>query len=604
MGNRYVETSDSDEWKSKYLESLESQEAFEKLQGARLDLLRRGLVGVSLAADGVDENLDGLLTELRDLLRSSKAIDEMEPVLGEIETAVRKLDESKEKNHTQLSSGFESIVNQLCELQPPRKIKSKIKHFSQTLSDEVKDERNHGHLMNLISVIQAETLQTLRDRLEQEKLKNESEGSENSFLKKWLGRKKNEDNLDETQTRDGSINESLEQPEAELVHGSPDVDMSPELIDTIPEVTSPLSRHVKNFADNLSDTYEGEAVRERVGGIILTLLDQLIIPSSLKFREESIREKISEGLRWPEIPVTLSEVVSLVSRSQLEAQKETEFFLHDLNGKLAEIEKFLIFNEQSNQDRNENRLLLTDTVSNHIKEIQDNINDLENGTDLRLVIGQQIEFITQAMETFKHEEQAIENSSEDKISVLVERLDVLEKQSAELKLTIAEQSDRAYLDPLTQIPNRLAYERRSKEEYSRWQRYNSPLSLAVADIDLFKRINDTYGHVAGDKVLKVIAKLLSEDLREADFICRYGGEEFVIIFPETESTIAVSVLEKIRNRVASCPFHFKKNPVQITVSFGVSQFIEGDTVVSVFKRADKGLYRAKELGRDQVALED
>jgi len=244
------------------------------------------------------------------------------------------------------------------------------------------------------------------------------------------------------------------------------------------------------------------------------------------------------------------------------------------------------------------------TLGAHIKTIQDNIDGLDNGTDLRLVIGQQIEFITQAMETFKHEEQSIESSSEDKISVLVERLDALEQQSAELKLTIAEQSDRAYLDPLTQIPNRLAYERRSKEEYSRWQRYSSPLSLAVADIDLFKRINDTYGHVAGDKVLKVIAKLLSEDLREADFICRYGGEEFVILFPETESTNAVSVLEKVRHRVASCPFHFKKNPVQITVSFGVSQFIEGDTVVSVFKRADKGLYRAKELGRDQVVLEN
>jgi len=604
MGNRYVETSDSDEWKSKYLASLESQEEFEKQQGARLDLLRRGLVGVSLAADGVDENLDGLLTDLRDLLRSSKAIDEMEPVLSEIETAVRKLDEGKEKNHAQLLNGFESIVNQLCELHPPRKIKSKIKHFSEALPEEVKDERNHGHLMDLISVIQAETLQTLRQRLEQEKLKNESEASGNSFFTKLLGRKKKDDDLDEAQTSNGSINEPLEQPDSEAIHGASGVEIQPELIDAAAGIASPLSRHVKNFADNLSDTYEGEAVRERVGGIILTLLDQLIIPPSVKSKEENIREKISEGLRWPEIPVTLSEVVSLVSRSQLEAQKETEFFLHDLNGKLTEIEKFLIFNEQSNQDRNENRLLLSDTVSSHIKTIQDNIDGLDNGTDLRLVIGQQIEFITQAMETFKHEEQSIENSSEDKISVLVERLDALEQQSAELKLTIAEQSDRAYLDPLTQIPNRLAYERRSKEEYSRWQRYSSPLSLAVADIDLFKRINDTYGHVAGDKVLKVIAKLLSEDLREADFICRYGGEEFVILFPETESTNAVSVLEKVRHRVASCPFHFKKNPVQITVSFGVSQFIEGDTVVSVFKRADKGLYRAKELGRDQVVLEN
>jgi len=606
MSNRYVDASDSDEWKEKYLESLEVQEKVEKIQESRMDLLRRGLVGVSLAADGVDENLDDMLSDLRNLLRSSKAIDEMRPVLQNIEATVRRLDDSKQLNHHQLLNGFESIVNQLNELEPSRKIKSQIKDFASHLNEDIKDQRNHGRMMNRVSLIQAETLESLRAQAEAEE-QSADEGFFKKLLTKKIKLKKNSDEsddsrqqLDDPNDASGTPQPEARMPESFAFHEAQDRYAISE--EATPE--APLSRHVKNFADNLSDTYEGEAVRERVGGIMLTLLDQLIICPSDKIKEEHIRSKISEGLRWPEIPVTLSESVSLVSRSQLEAQKDTEIFLHDLNGKLKEIENFLVFNEQSIQHRNKNSTLLTDTVNDHIKAIQDNMHDLDNSVDLRRVIGEQIDFIAQAMASFNNEEKIIETISEDKISILIERIDALEKKSDELKEIIAEQNDRVFLDSLTEIPNRLAYDRRSGEEYARWQRYQSPLSLAVADIDLFKHINDTYGHVAGDRVLRVIAKLLCEDLRDADFICRYGGEEFVVIFPETEAEIAALVLEKIRTRVASCPFHFKKAPVQITVSFGLSEFIEGDTVVSVFKRADKALYEAKELGRNKVIRAD
>ena len=99
MSNRYVSTSDSDEWKNKYLESLEKLEASEENYDHKINLLRRGLVRVSLAADGVDPALDHLMNELRDLLRTSQAIEDLEPLLENIEIAVRRLDEEKEKCH-------------------------------------------------------------------------------------------------------------------------------------------------------------------------------------------------------------------------------------------------------------------------------------------------------------------------------------------------------------------------------------------------------------------------------------------------------------------------------------------------------------------------
>ena len=107
---------------------------------------------------------------------------------------------------------------------------------------------------------------------------------------------------------------------------------------------------------------------------------------------------------------------------------------------------------------------------------------------------------------------------------------------------------------------------------------------------------------AGDKVLKIIAKSLQNNLRDTDFIARFGGEEFVALMPETSAEEAKLVAEKLRKKIESSPFNFKKEPVQITVSFGISQFGQDESVDDVFSRADKALYQAKDNGRNQVQL--
>lgn len=126
------------------------------------------------------------------------------------------------------------------------------------------------------------------------------------------------------------------------------------------------------------------------------------------------------------------------------------------------------------------------------------------------------------------------------------------------------------------------------------------LCLAVADIDFFKNINDSYGHLAGDKVLKIIARELVSRLREKDFIGRYGGEEFVIIMPDTRPADAEHVLNKLRLAIAAIPFHFEERQIQITISFGVVEALREDSPETIFDRADKALYKAKENGRNRV----
>ena len=156
------------------------------------------------------------------------------------------------------------------------------------------------------------------------------------------------------------------------------------------------------------------------------------------------------------------------------------------------------------------------------------------------------------------------------------------------------------VDPLTGLPNRAAWSERLEHEVGQWQQHGNTLLLAMLDLDHFKRINDNYGHLAGDKVLKIIATVLRKRLRGTDFIARFGGEEFVLLLPDTPQAAGMKLLESLRAAIEACPFHFKGDPVTITASIGISAFRAGEHSDQVLKRADQALYRAKDAGRNRV----
>lgn len=157
-------------------------------------------------------------------------------------------------------------------------------------------------------------------------------------------------------------------------------------------------------------------------------------------------------------------------------------------------------------------------------------------------------------------------------------------------------------DPLTELPNREAYNERARAEVSRWQRYQRPLTIAIIDIDHFKNINDSFGHQAGDRVIKVIGRSIAKRLREVDFFCRYGGEEFVALMPETSVETALVVVNEIREAIAKSAFNYKNQSLSISISVGLTEFAAGDDLASAFERADKALYRAKTQGRNRCEV--
>ena len=169
---------------------------------------------------------------------------------------------------------------------------------------------------------------------------------------------------------------------------------------------------------------------------------------------------------------------------------------------------------------------------------------------------------------------------------------------ARIKLLQEQMSLMAFTDPLTSIYNRLHFSNFLESEIDRVKRYGGTFSIIFFDLDHFKKINDEYGHLAGDNVLKEVSVLVGKANRSADIFARYGGEEFIILTPSTDMAGAIVHAERLRNDIENYRF---SDIGHLTCSFGVAEFIpETDDMPSIFKRADTALYNAKHLGRNRV----
>lgn len=165
----------------------------------------------------------------------------------------------------------------------------------------------------------------------------------------------------------------------------------------------------------------------------------------------------------------------------------------------------------------------------------------------------------------------------------------------------------ASLDPLTHLPNRRMFDSKLTEEWKRAQRGGSALAVLMIDIDYFKRFNDNYGHGAGDACLHRVAQILSDQCaRVGDFVARYGGEEFIVILPNTDTEGAITVGERLRKRIeaARIPHAYSEASPYISISLGCASAYPGldkGTPTGLITAADNRLYKAKELGRNQIA---
>ncbi len=186
---------------------------------------------------------------------------------------------------------------------------------------------------------------------------------------------------------------------------------------------------------------------------------------------------------------------------------------------------------------------------------------------------------------------------------LREAYDKLEEQMSEIQALQSDLREQAIRDPLTKLHNRHYLKETLNRELSRAMRERYPVSFLLLDIDHFKHVNDTYGHAAGDFVLRDLADHLAEFTRTGDIVCRYGGEEFLVAFPNTKEQDAFLIADRLRVSIQNAPIYVDRHVISITVSAGISEFpTHGQYEALILESADKALYHAKYNGRNQVVL--
>lgn len=680
---------DAQRWKEKYLQSIEQQDKLERRWAARLDLLRRGLVRSTLAAEGTDRAVDQCMKEMRDVVRTDDMDAALAALLPRLEKAVLDSEQRRETRVDQISTALTALVTQLQKLPLPREVARPLKTFAKQLDGRVAQAREIPLLLSELSSLQGQALNNLEPE-------GDTARPGPGLLQRLFGSKEaasealpvDAEPLPATQLaapkpaapkpapepEEPAQSEELTQalrafaplsptpvalkaapvaaaegpevasetlvfdapelpsiaapaqlsepdvqtpPVAEPAHESalaafiepppvpvetPDetiigsLSLPPVLESPEPDELQPDGTYA--LPDSPEPSYS--SVAKHIEGTLLGLLEDLSLPERHQPQAEAMRERLAHGLNWYELLPILDDLAVLMLAVTDSGQHEFEAYLKQLNERLEAFQGHLQVASEGHADSSLAARELDTQIREQVDGLQSSVQDAADLDSLKQVLESHLEGLLGTMDEHQQQRDVREQEVAARLKGLAERVAHMEQEAQGYREHLEVQRQKALIDPLTGLPNRAAWSERLDYEVNAWHQRGNSLSLAMLDLDHFKRINDGYGHLAGDKVLKIIANVLSKRLRPTDFIARFGGEEFVLLMPDSALADALAVGELLREAIAACPFHFKGEPVTITVSMGVAQFQAGERSDLALKRADEALYRAKAAGRNQV----
>lgn len=686
---------DAQRWKEKYLKSIEQQDKLERRWAARLDLLRRGLVRSTLAAEGTDKAVDQCMKEMRDVVRTDDMDAGLAALLPRLEKAVLDSEQRRETRIDQVSTALTSLVTQLQALPLPREVAQPLKKFAKQLDSRVGSAREMPLLLSELSGLQGKALS---------QLETPAEPGRPGLLQRLFGSRDSEEApatespapLQATppqplapsapepeaaqpapvavieamtaapaieavvpvETTTPAARAHLEPEPAEVVtfvppkvvstvsspplepqaeHFEPEPvfipdpaqneiapaainpdelirpgDPTPLILDSLP-LPGPIAQalaaldpeqpeHDILFA--LPDTPEPSysSVAKHIEDTLIGLLDDLTLPERHRPQAEAMRERLKHGLNWYELIPILDDLATLMLAITDSGQHEFEAYLQQLNERLEAFQSNLQAASEGHADNSSAARAMDTQIREQVDGLQTSVQEAADLEDLKHVLENHLEGLLGTMDQHQKQRDAREQEVATRLKSLSERVAHMEQEAQGFREHLEVQRQKALIDPLTGLPNRAAWSERLEHEIKQWQQHGNTLSLAMLDLDHFKRINDNYGHLAGDKVLKIIATVLRKRLRGSDFIARFGGEEFVLLMPATPPAVGAKLLETLRAAIEACPFHFKGERVTITISMGLATFRAGEHSDLVLKRADQALYRAKNAGRNRVEL--
>jgi diguanylate cyclase len=342
---------------------------------------------------------------------------------------------------------------------------------------------------------------------------------------------------------------------------------------------------------------------DRLRAILCALLAELRRDPDLVIRVDTVDSRLASAVARDELSIVMSSITELVTLriQRIERSKqEVEVLLSHMVDKLDEIGRFVVDQNDNQSQSLISRETLDAALMGEMTAIGESVACAVDLDQIRTQVRGRLDSIGLHVRQFRERETTRLNEMRARNEQMRARVAQLEAEAKSLHHRLNDEQRLATIDALTNIPNRLAYEKRIEEELHRWQRFKQPICIAVWDIDRFKSINDKHGHRAGDRVLRAVADSLSGRLRSTDFLARFGGEEFVMILCGTKIEDAVPVVQEMRIAIAELKFHTHGTPLPpVTISSGVTALLPNDSAGDAFDRADKALYRAKDAGRNR-----
>ncbi len=637
-------TDDAQRWKDKYLESLEQQEALERRWEARLDLLRRGLVRSTLAAEGSDKAVDACMKEMREVIRGDNLDTALAGLIPRLEKAVLDSEQRRETRLGQVSTALSTLVQQLQHLPLPSEVGKPLKKFARQLDERVGQAREMPLLLSELSNLQGRALQAVR---------TQAPPTGPGLLQRLFGARDSDtpatapaasapapeaQSAPVPDAAPASIDPPAMDPPASAApvaedvrpvleppaaDGMPAAPVPPEAVPAppVPSV-APLSA-LPSAQPPAMPAAVGEAlsneplddgpyalpyaveppyssVAAHIEQTLLGLLDDLTLPERHKTQALAMRERVASGLNWYELIPVLDDLAVLMLAINDSGQHEFEAYLQQLNGRLESFQNHLQAASSGHADQRSASRQLDHQLRAQVGGLQSSVQDVADLASVRSILDNRLEGLLTTLDEHCRARDQREQALAGRLQGLAERVAAMEQEALDVRGHLEEQRQKALVDPLTGLPNRAAWSERLDHDVQAWQASAEPLCLAILDLDHFKRINDSYGHLAGDKVLKIVTNVMRTRLRGRDFIARFGGEEFVLLLPGSALAAGRALSDDLRAAVEACPFHFKGERVTVTVSIGVSAFQIGDQAETVLKRAAQALYRAKAQGRNRV----
>ena len=566
------------DWREKYFAEVEQHEQHEKQWRAEKHDLQRLLVRACLAAEGQSSRLDDVLEQLRETARSNDPdVGKLRRLQERLEKVVAGFDEERATAISELRDALGRLVEPLQE-RASGETRRELKRFGHHSRNQAERFSSVPQVLGELASLQSRVLEEIDDT---------GTRTRPSWWRRLFGRGFGpEQPASVAGGEPGSGNREIAEHDAQ------------------PHLSSPVSEAGELELDigDQDDSDDIQHVRDRLANLLYQIQSQIALPERAEARAESLLAQAHASREWEQVQAILDEVAHLIVAAVGRGQRDFKAFLSGLDERLVRI--------QSQFDSGALDLSSWREVTEHYdrqlhRELDDMGSRADTATDLsglKSTVQEHLERLTATLDEYREAGVAREERLREEVRNLQDRVNAMEDESREVQKELQEERRRATTDTLTQLPNREALEERLQEEYKRWERYREPASLAMVDIDYFKTINDTYGHLAGDKVLQLLSKALRENLREPDYIARYGGEEFIVVLPATAAETAREVLDKLRERIRGLPFHFRHEQVEVTLSGGVVGFMEVNNPYVLVDIADRALYRAKEEGRNRIRL--